>query len=87
VSSSKGRLRAAGLLYNEPPRPVILEQASMRNLPSVIVMSSGLLVLALTLLGSACQREPEEGRYDREHHRQYHDHRWRDCDARDERCR
>jgi hypothetical protein len=35
----------------------------------------------------ACNGEPHEGYYDRDHHRWYHEHAWRDCTERDEHCR
>jgi|HubBroStandDraft_1064217.scaffolds.fasta_scaffold542696_2 hypothetical protein len=46
----------------------------------------GLVLLASTLLASGCVVEPREGYYDRDHHRWYHEHGWRDCGERDEHC-
>lgn len=46
-----------------------------------------LVLLGLSLLVSACVIEPREGFYDRDHHRWYHEHGWRDCGDRDEHCR
>jgi hypothetical protein len=46
-----------------------------------------LVLLGLTLLTSGCVVEPREGFYDRDHHRWYHEHAWRDCGERDEHCR
>lgn len=46
-----------------------------------------LALLGLSLLVSACVIEPREGSYDRDHHRWYHEHGWRDCGDRDEHCR
>ena len=49
-------------------------------------------MLGLIALSSACVvAEPRdgyrEGYYDRDHHRYYHEHGWRDCGDRDEHCR
>jgi hypothetical protein len=48
-----------------------------------------LIVTALsTTFMTGCVVEPyHEGYYDRPHHRYWHDHRWRDCDADDLHCR
>jgi hypothetical protein len=46
----------------------------------------GLVLLASALLASGCVVEPREGFYDREHHRWYHEHGWRDCGEHDEHC-
>jgi hypothetical protein len=46
----------------------------------------GLVLLASTLLASGCVVEPREGYYDRDHHRWYHEHGWRDCGEHDEHC-
>jgi hypothetical protein len=47
-----------------------------------------LLLLALTLVAPGCVVvEPREGFYDRDHHRWWHEHAWRDCHDRDEHCR
>ena len=43
-------------------------------------------LLAVMLL-SACNGEPREGAYDRDHHRWYHEHGWRDCGEHDDHCR
>lgn len=46
-----------------------------------------LILLGLVLLAPGCVIEPREGFYDRDHHRWYHEHAWRDCGDRDEHCR
>ncbi|HWW33584.1 MAG TPA: hypothetical protein VNY70_09465 [Steroidobacteraceae bacterium] len=47
-----------------------------------------LALLGLLLLVPGCVVvEPREGFYDRDHHRWYHEHGWRDCGDRDEHCR
>lgn len=45
-----------------------------------------LLATGFLLLASGCAREPREGYYDRDHHRWWHEHAWRDCAERDEHC-
>ncbi|HZE43804.1 MAG TPA: hypothetical protein VE058_08475 [Steroidobacteraceae bacterium] len=53
------------------------------------------IMLGLISLSTACvvaePREREEGYregyYDRDHHRYYHEHGWRDCTEHDEHCR
>jgi hypothetical protein len=47
----------------------------------------GSCLLAIVCLAGACNREPREGFYDRDHHRWYHEHGWRDCGERDDHCR
>jgi hypothetical protein len=49
----------------------------------------GCLVLASAacLVSAACNGEPHEGFYDRDHHRWFHEHAWRDCGEHDEHCR
>src|ERR1700730_16683858 len=57
----------------------------------------GAILLGMVALSSACivaehdgYRERDgyrEGYYDRDHHRYYHDHGWRECGERDEHCR
>lgn len=42
--------------------------------------------LAMLLVGCV-MRVPSEGYYDRDHHRYWHDHGWRECGERDEHCR
>jgi hypothetical protein len=57
----------------------------MNNLESLI---KGSLLLALTVLSSACVvAEPREGYYDRGHARYYHGHAWHDCGGHDDFCR
>ena len=46
-----------------------------------------LALLGLSFVLSGCVVEPREGFYDRDHHRWYHEHAWRDCGERDEHCR
>jgi hypothetical protein len=43
----------------------------------------------IALIGTvwACGREPDEGYFDRDHHRYYHEHAWRDCAEHDDHCR
>ncbi len=45
------------------------------------------LLLGLIVFVSGCNGEPREGHYDREHHRWYHEHGWRDCGEHDDHCR
>jgi len=45
-----------------------------------------LLLVGFVLLASGCAHEPGEGYYDRDHHRWWHEHQWRDCGERDEHC-
>jgi hypothetical protein len=51
------------------------------------IVQSLLLLLGLILLAPGCVVEPREGYYDRDHHRWYHEHEWRECPERDEHCR
>jgi hypothetical protein len=55
------------------------------------IIRAMLLVLALMLMAPGCVVvEPREGSYDRDHHRWWHEHGWRECgdrDHRDEHCR
>ena len=47
-------------------------------------------LVGLMALMSACVVSPggyREGYYDRDHHRYYHEHHWRDCGDRDDHCR
>ena len=50
-------------------------------------------VLASTFLAAGCvvapapADEPREGYYDREHHRWWHEHAWRECREEGEHCR
>jgi hypothetical protein len=53
--------------------------------PSSIARAT-LLAVGLTLLMQGCVVEPREGFYDRDHHRWYHEHHWRDCGEHDEHC-
>jgi hypothetical protein len=46
-----------------------------------------LALLGLTVVVPGCVVEPREGFYDRDHHRWYHEHGWRECGDRDEHCR
>ena len=53
-----------------------------------IRITLGSFLMGLFLFGSSgCVVEPREGYYDHHHHRWYHEHRWRDCDEREWRCR
>jgi hypothetical protein len=47
------------------------------------VVPSSLLLGLIGLSLSGCVVEPREGYYDRDHHRYYHEHRWRECGDRD----
>lgn len=51
-----------------------------------MAMGSFLLGLITLTSLSGCIVEPREGYYDHNHHRWYHEHRWRDCDDRDDHC-
>jgi len=46
-----------------------------------------LVLLGLILVVPGCVVEPREGFYDRDHHRWWHEHGWRDCGDREEHCR
>jgi hypothetical protein len=53
-------------------------------------VQAGFLLLGLMMFAPGCVVEPREGYYDRDHHRWYHEHEWRECrerDDRDEHCR
>jgi hypothetical protein len=57
---------------------------------NTIPIVKGGFLLALIAFASACVVVPEEGRYDRDHHRYYHEHQWHECGERgerDEHCR
>jgi hypothetical protein len=43
-------------------------------------------LLALIAIACGCVVVPEDGHYDRDHHRYYHDHAWHDCVDHDEHC-
>ena len=45
-----------------------------------------LLMFGMTFFLNGCVVEPREGYYDRDHHRYYHEHHWRDCGERDPYC-
>jgi len=49
-------------------------------------IGKGVFLLGIVGLVFGCVLAPNEGRYDREHHRYYHEHAWRDCGERDEHC-
>jgi len=51
-----------------------------------IFMGSLLLGLTLFNLSGCIVEEPREGYYDHHHHRWYHEHHWRECRDRDDRC-
>jgi hypothetical protein len=54
------------------------------------IVRAMLALLPLMLAAPGCVIEPREGFYDRDHHRWYHEHAWRECgdrDHRDEHCR
>ena len=52
---------------------------------SLIAMSTACVVAEPR--GESREQAYREGYYDREHHRYYHEHGWRDCGERDEHCR
>lgn len=48
----------------------------------------GTLLLGLAALSAGCiVAAPDEGHYDRDHHRYYHEHVWVDCGDHDDHCR
>ena len=50
-------------------------------------MMIGGFLLSLFMLTSGCViAEPREGYYDRDHHRWYHEHHWRECHEHEEHC-
>ncbi|HEX9140318.1 MAG TPA: hypothetical protein VF848_11030 [Steroidobacteraceae bacterium] len=55
--------------------------------PRALVPFLALALLATTLLGAGCVVEPRDGYYDRDNHRWWHEHAWRDCGEREEHCR
>jgi len=57
----------------------------MTRVRPIALMILALLGLALVVPG--CVVEPREGFYDRDHHRWWHEHGWRECGDRDEHCR
>ncbi|MGO9804248.1 MAG: hypothetical protein ACLPTM_07920 [Steroidobacteraceae bacterium] len=58
-----------------------------KRIHRALVPLVGLALLATALLASGCVVEPREGFYDRDHHRWWHEHAWRDCGAGEEHCR
>ena len=53
---------------------------------STLITRTVFLFMGFAVLATACTNEPREGYYDRDHHRYYHEHQWRDCVDRDEHC-
>jgi hypothetical protein len=51
-----------------------------------LLAQASMLLVGLALFAPGCVVEPREGYYDRDHHRYYHEHGWRDCTERDEHC-
>jgi len=47
-------------------------------------VAKGGLLLALVGLVLGCVVTPAEGYYDRDHHRYYHEHAWRECGQHDD---
>ena len=43
-----------------------------------LTLLTGLALLASALLATGCVVEPREGFYDRDHHRWWHEHAWRE---------
>jgi hypothetical protein len=62
-------------------------KVSKKRVQQALVPLVGLALLATALLASGCVVEPREGFYDRDHHRWWHEHAWRDCGEGDEHCR
>ena len=60
--------------------------AVSRPIGKLLIVLLGALMVTTSLLASGCVVEPREGFYDRDHHRWYHEHAWRDCGERDEHC-
>jgi hypothetical protein len=48
------------------------------------IAQAGFLLLGLMMFAPGCVVEPREGYYDRDHHRWYHEHEWRECREHDE---
>ena len=60
----------------------------MKERASSITAKAGLLLgLIVTTFVAGCVVEPNEGYYDGEHHRYYHDHTWVSCDRDGDDCR
>jgi hypothetical protein len=47
----------------------------------------GSILLGLALFSAGCVVAPNEGYYDRDHHRYWHEHAWVACRDADEHCR
>ena len=54
---------------------------------STTYIAKGTFLIGLIGLVLGCVLAPNEGRYDSEHHRYYHESAWHDCGERDEHCR
>ena len=55
---------------------------------NIVRVAMGGFLLGMIMQMSGCiVAEPREGYYDRDHHRWYHEHQWRECGEREERCR
>ena len=55
---------------------------------NILRVAMGGFLLGMIMQMSGCiVAEPREGYYDRDHHRWYHEHQWRECGEREERCR
>jgi hypothetical protein len=50
-------------------------------------IAKGSFLLGLIGLVMGCVVTPNEGYYDRDHNRYYHERNWHDCGERDEHCR
>jgi hypothetical protein len=47
-----------------------------------------LMLMGFVLLASGCvANEPNDGYYDRDHHRWWHEHQWHDCAEHDDHCK
>jgi hypothetical protein len=54
---------------------------------NIVRVAIGGFLLGMIMQMSGCVvAEPREGYYDRDHHRWYHEHTWRDCHEHDEHC-
>ena len=61
--------------------------AVSRPIGKFLIALLGALMVTTSLLASGCVVEPREGFYDRDHHRWWHEHAWRECGEGEEHCR
>ncbi len=57
----------------------------MKN--SLLIAQCGILLAAFMASSGCVVVEPRNDYYDRDHHRYYHEHVWRECVEHDEHCR